>query len=103
MQMPDKQDITQFYFKFSPWVNRIGLIFSDLIAFSVAFIFSQTSLQLLGEKNPDFLQWMNTPPGQARSWIFSVLVILSITWFWAHLRHYTYRKPFWNELREISM
>lgn len=76
MQMPDKQDMTQFYFKFSSWVNRIGLILSDLIAFSVAFIFSQTSLQLLGEKNPDFLEWMNSPPGQARVWIFGLLVAL---------------------------
>lgn len=101
MQMPDKQNMIEFSFKFSPWVNRILLILSDLIAFSVAFIFSQTSLQLLGVKNPDFLQWMNTPPGQARVWIFGVLVVLSTTWFWAHLRHYTYRKPFWNELREV--
>lgn len=32
-----------------------------------------------------------------------MLVTLSITWFWVHLRHYTYRKPFWNELREVSI
>ena len=24
-----------------------------------------------------------------------------VIWFWIHLRHYTYRKPFWFELKEI--
>lgn len=84
-------------------MNRLGLIFSDLTAFSAAFIISRIFIQTLGEKNPDFLEWMNTTPGQARIWIFSMLVGLSIAWFWSHLRHYTYHKPFWNELREISI
>ena len=103
MQMPDKQNMMQFNFKFSPWVNRLGLIFSDLIAFSIAFIVSRNLIETLGEKNPGFLEWMNTTPGQARIWVFVVLVGLSTAWFWAHLRHYTYRKPFWNELREVCI
>ncbi|OOF42944.1 UDP-phosphate galactose phosphotransferase [Rodentibacter rarus] len=27
--------------------------------------------------------------------------ILCVIWFWTRLRHYTYRKPFWFELKEI--
>ncbi len=103
MQMPDQQNMIQFNFKFSPWVNRFNLIVSDLIAFSIAFIVSRNLIEILGEKNPGFLEWMNTTPGQARIWVFVVLVGLSTAWFWAHLRHYTYRKPFWNELREVSI
>ena len=103
MQLPGKINMIPNNVKFSPSVNRFSLIFSDLIAFSVAFIVSRNLIEILGEKNPDFLQWMNTTPGQARIWVFLLLVTLSITWFWAHLRHYTYRKPFWNELREVSI
>lgn len=101
MQMLDKKNTIQTSFKFSPWVNRLGLIFSDLIAFSITFSVSRIIIQTMGEKNPDFLQWLNTTPGQARIWVFGLLVALSIIWFWIHLRHYTYRKPFWNELREV--
>lgn len=68
--MPGKQNMTQFDFKFSPWVNRFNLIFADLIAFSIAFIVSRNLIEILGEKNPGFLQWMNTTPGQARIWVF---------------------------------
>jgi UDP-galactose-lipid carrier transferase len=46
---------------------------------------------------------MNTAPGQSRVWVFSVLVAIVIFWFFVYLRHYTYRKPFWNELRDISI
>jgi Undecaprenyl-phosphate galactose phosphotransferase, WbaP/exopolysaccharide biosynthesis polyprenyl glycosylphosphotransferase len=99
--MPDKKNTIQHDFKFSPWVNRLGLIFSDIIAFSIVFVVSRIYIQALGEKNPDFLQWLNTTPGYARVWVFGLLVTLSILWFWGHLRHYTYRKPFWNELREV--
>ena len=29
------------------------------------------------------------------------LSIAGVIWFWIRLRHYTYRKPFWAELKEI--
>lgn len=101
--MSDQKNTIQYDFKFSPWVNCLGLILSDFIAFFVTFIISRIFIQTLGEKNPDFLQWLNTAPGQARIWIFGLLVILSIIYFWVQLGHYTYRKPFWNELREVSI
>lgn len=31
----------------------------------------------------------------------AVLAIFCLAWFWVRLRHYTYRKPFWFELKEI--
>ncbi|WP_261666942.1 undecaprenyl-phosphate galactose phosphotransferase WbaP [Erwinia mallotivora] len=30
-----------------------------------------------------------------------ILSLICIGWFWVRLRHYTYRKPFWFELKEI--
>ncbi len=29
------------------------------------------------------------------------LSVLCTAWFWVRMRHYTYRKPFWFELKEI--
>lgn len=33
--------------------------------------------------------------------IHLLLSIIGVVWFWVRLRHYTYRKPFWFELKEI--
>ncbi len=30
-----------------------------------------------------------------------ILSVVCVGWFWIRLRHYTYRKPFWYELKEI--
>ncbi|EOS96444.1 undecaprenyl-phosphate galactose phosphotransferase WbaP [Erwinia tracheiphila] len=30
-----------------------------------------------------------------------ILSLICVGWFWVRLRHYTYRKPFWFELKEI--
>ena len=33
--------------------------------------------------------------------IHACISIVGVLWFWIRLRHYTYRKPFWFELKEI--
>lgn len=33
--------------------------------------------------------------------IHLVLSLIGVAWFWIRLRHYTYRKPFWSELKEM--
>lgn len=33
--------------------------------------------------------------------IHFILTSITVAWFWIRLRHYTYRKPFWFELKEI--
>lgn len=103
MLIPDINYSSHQDYKFSRWINHAGLVFSDLFSFGVVFFISQILLQFLGEINPGFINWMNTTPGQARIWVFSLLVSLSIAWFWIYFRHYTSRKPFWNELREVSI
>ena len=43
------------------------------------------------------------PKGELDEYIFIHFVISlgCVCWFWIRLRHYTYRKPFWFELKEI--
>ena len=43
------------------------------------------------------------PPEQLkeRFVIHFILTSTCVIWFWIRLRHYTYRKPFWFELKEI--
>ena len=43
------------------------------------------------------------PIEQLSSFIFihSLMGGCCVIWFWIRLRHYTYRKPFWFELKEI--
>lgn len=101
--MSDNTTTSKQKLKFSPWINRFSLIFSDIVALGFAFVFSHFLIEKLGEKNPNFIEWMSSTPGQARGWVFVLLAIVSIAWFWTHLRHYTYRKPFWNELREVCI
>jgi len=101
--MSDNKKNSKHKLKFSPWINRISLILSDIAALGISFFFSHYLIEKLGERNPDFIGWMLSDSGQARGWVFVLLTSLSISWFWAHLRHYTYRKPFWNELREICI
>lgn len=101
MDMPYQDVPVKSSAGFSAWGNRLGLITADLMGFAVAFIISRTILHFIEGDNPDFLLWAESVSGKARIWSFLFLAIAAVTWFWVHLRHYTYRKPFWNELREI--
>ena len=101
--MPDNTTNLNKKIKFYPWISRISLILSDLITLGIAFVLSRFFIEKLGKKNPDFIGWIQSESGQARGWIFVLLATLCVAWFWVHLRHYTYRKPFWNELREVCI
>ena len=34
-------------------------------------------------------------------YIHLAISLVCVSWFWLRLRHYTYRKPFWFELKEV--
>lgn len=101
MDMPYQDVPVKSSAGFSAWGNRLGLITADLMGFAVAFIISRTMLHFFEGNNPDFLLWAESISGKARIWSFLFLSIAAVVWFWVRLRHYTYRKPFWSELREI--
>lgn len=38
-----------------------------------------------------------------RLWVLGAVCLTVVGWFWAVLHHYTVRRPFWDELREIAV
>ncbi len=86
---------------FSPWLNKLALIISDGLAFALAFLVTYWVLGLSGSDKFTVLGSMEAGVGLARVGCFFLLVLAGIGWCWTHLRHYTYRKPFWSELREV--
>ena len=85
---------------FSPMMNKLGLLCSDVSAFLLAFAVTYWVMGGIGGELPDELSSLSNGIGYARIWSFAIIVLCGVTWFWAHLRHYTYRKPFWSELQE---
>lgn len=90
-----------FFGKHSRIKTQIFLVVSDFFSFFFAFMFSWCLIRSFGEKNPDFISWMNSDPGQARIWLSLIFSLISILWFYFNLQHYSRRKPFWSELKEI--
>ena len=78
-------------------LSKILLWLGDFVAFFSSFFISLMLLPLLNYSQVVF------PKEELDEYILIHLVIsLScICWFWIRLRHYTYRKPFWFELKEI--
>ena len=78
-------------------LSKIFLWFGDFFAFFSSFFISLTLLPLVNHSQAAF------PKEELDEYIFIHLVISlgCVCWFWVHLRHYTYRKPFWFELKEI--
>ncbi|WP_340619912.1 undecaprenyl-phosphate galactose phosphotransferase WbaP [Xenorhabdus siamensis] len=89
------------YRNYSASVNRFSLIASDLLAMAGAFIFSWW----IESTRTDVLFSLVFKSGSdiARAWSFLIIVLITCFWSWGHLRHYTYRKPFWNELKETLL
>lgn len=84
--------------KYNPQVCKILLAISDLIFFNVALWLSLGCVYLIFDEVQRFV-----PQEQIDTRFIShfILSIVCVGWFWVRLRHYTYRKPFWYELKEI--
>lgn len=100
MDVPYSTTPTHLTVRFSAWINRCGLILADLIGFSAAFILAQWSVSRGEMISPLLIGFVSGP---TKVWIYFALIVAGIGWFWSHFRHYTYRKPFWNELREVIL
>ena len=77
---------------------KILLATSDFILFLFPFFFSYFLLHFCGLEMNFYLPENDY---SQRVIIHVFLAILCVAWFWLRLRHYTYRKPFWFELKEI--
>lgn len=83
--------------RYSALVNKLSLVMSDFISFSAA-----TFLSLLYVSDTfDVYQIFQHDLNQYRCSVLLVITLISIFWFWGKRRHYSHRKPFWSELKEI--
>ena len=88
---------------FSPMFNKVGLLLSDMAAFVMAFVITYWVMGGIGGEHLDELGSLSNGVGYARLLSFAIIVLCGVTWFWAQLRHYTHRKPFWSELKECLL
>lgn len=49
----------------------------------------------------DILRFVPEEQWSQQMLVHGFLALCCVGWFWVRLRHYTYRKPFWFELKEI--
>lgn len=77
---------------------KVFLASSDFVFFSVSLFLSIYIISVLGFNVNEFIPKTEMP---ARLISHTILAVLAIVWFWVRLRHYSYRKPFWFELKEI--
>ena len=79
-------------------IAKVALSLSDLIALNLALFLSAATVQGIWGELDSFI-----PPQQIEYRFIAQLglSVLCTAWFWVRMRHYTYRKPFWFELKEI--
>ena len=74
------------------------MILSDLVSFLLSLPLALFIVQyFIGELD----KYIPRAELDERILIHFSLGIICVCWFWIRLRHYTYRKPFWFELKEI--
>ncbi|MEC5342066.1 undecaprenyl-phosphate galactose phosphotransferase WbaP [Brenneria populi] len=79
-------------------IIKIFLALSDFLLFNLSLLITLGLVSLLNYNVSDFIPDSELP---ARFTSHFILSLLCIGWFWVRLRHYTYRKPFWFELKEV--
>lgn len=78
--------------------SKYILALTDLCFFTLSLLLS---IILLFYISNDFETYVPLNEVSDRLTIHFSLVCFGVLWFWLRLRHYTYRKPFWFELKEI--
>lgn len=79
-------------------ISKFILAICDFIGIFIPFLLALAALDVFIANIDNYL-----PHEQfdSRVIIHLLLSIIGVAWFWIRLRHYTYRKPFWFELKEI--
>lgn len=83
--------------KLKPVVVKLTLALSDFFFFNFSLFLSVLVINLTSKDIYEFI-----PRDIMGSYFFShlLLSIGCVFWFLVRLRHYSYRKPFWFELKE---
>ncbi len=80
-------------------ISMLILSSSDFLLTFISFILS---LELFGLcRNITITNYLPNEQIDERIIIHFFISFVVVAWFWVRLRHYTYRKPFWFELKEI--
>ncbi|WP_414148447.1 undecaprenyl-phosphate galactose phosphotransferase WbaP [Erwinia sp. BNK-24-b] len=85
-------------FTFKGLLIKLSLALSDLIFFNASLFIAILLMKSFPE---NLLDDISTQDLQLKISTHIILSVICIAWFWVRLRHYTYRKPFWFELKEI--
>lgn len=78
--------------------SKFILALGDACLFTLSFLMGIALIYLSVD---DINAYLPKNELQDRVVIHLVLNVIGLFWFWIRLRHYTYRKPFWFELKEI--
>ncbi|TCJ97986.1 undecaprenyl-phosphate galactose phosphotransferase [Volucribacter psittacicida] len=79
-------------------ISKILLIFSDFFLIFISFILS---INIINYFIGEITSYLPNNQIDDRVLIHFSLSCLTVIYFWIKLRHYTYRKPLWYELKEI--
>lgn len=82
----------------SAFISKFLLALSDLFLFNFSIL---VAYFLISNAFGHFSEFVPEKEVGVRILAHFILSILCVLWFLTRLRHYTYRKPFWFELKEI--
>lgn len=96
-----ENNVVQTHYRYHTLVNKFSLIVSDCLAIFIAALIVYAIGGLRGTTVFPVGGGYGSEQGITRSLFLVGLAGAGILWFWGKLRHYSYRKPFWSELKEI--
>ncbi|WP_052326012.1 undecaprenyl-phosphate galactose phosphotransferase WbaP [Pectobacterium brasiliense] len=77
---------------------KLALAFSDIFLFNMSLIIALLCVYFSGLDVYSLIPESEIYYRFSSHFVFSIICVL---WFWVRLRHYSYRKPFWFELKEV--
>jgi len=83
---------------FKSLFTKLLLAGSDLICFNAALFIALALINMMSDSP---LADISEKDLNLKIATHILLSVICVGWFWVRLRHFTYRKPFWFELKEI--
>ncbi|ABR74192.1 undecaprenyl-phosphate galactose phosphotransferase WbaP [Actinobacillus succinogenes] len=79
-------------------VCKFTLALTDFLLLSSSIVLAFYGLE---SWTGELSRYVPTEQIEERFYIHIILSMFGVAWYWMRLRHYTYRKPFWFELKEV--
>lgn len=87
--------------KLAPKINKLVLIGCDLFCYFLAISLAISLAYYLSPLDDFSLEQLEFNKSLTRLGAFILPAFITVGWIWIVHRHYTYRKPFWDELKDI--